>query len=151
MSTVDVLFRGSGISGSIPGIGSVGLSTNQIYLWAGEPFMGFTSANLQGTLGLASIETPVCIIPSVDEGKAERFRQLHRRRLKLRIDPHDFGDSATVGITLFNSVDGELVEEKMLFIAEHCKGFSLTVGAIDLDVEMLQIEQSQWTPPMYFG
>ena len=80
----------------------------------------------------------------LDDQRQQIFSNLHGRTVTLGITPTLFvkdGGIARISMTTSVQVDGNAVDKKIDFVAENCKGVSVTTNALSVTCEMLQMEK----------
>lgn len=106
---------------------------------------GFTSAsNSLGSLGYILLETPEVDIGDPPDDDRQLFANLHGRVVKYDISTNVFavdGGIAQIAMTIPVQQSGRLVEHKIEFEADNCKGVSIVSNALSFSCEMLQMEQ----------
>lgn len=137
---VKVLLFGEAVS--IPST-NLGLGVAFISVWVDNN--GFESAaNSIGSLGYILLETQSVDIGSVDADKQVLFSNLHGRVVKFDITPNTFlksGGIARIVMTISVQQGGQLVDNKIEFQADNCRGVCLVSNALSFSCEMLQMEK----------
>jgi hypothetical protein len=121
----------------------IGLGVAFLNVWIDGS--GFTSAsNSIGSLGYILLETPVVDVGDVGPDRQKLFANLHGQVVKYDIAPNVFfkdGGIARITMTISVQQDGGLVDQKIEFQADSCRGVSIVSNALSFSCEMLQMER----------
>jgi hypothetical protein len=104
----------------------------------------------EGFIGGAVVETPLCDLGEVDPETQAAFDSLHAQHVKVKLEPTIFaldGGSARISISVVRNEGGQIKENTISFLADNCRGGSLTAGEIEFDAELFQLPAEEWSPP----
>jgi hypothetical protein len=121
----------------------IGLGVGLVSVWMDGN--GFSSASNQiGALGYIFLETQEVDIGDLDDERQQIFANLHARTITFDIKPTLFikdGGIARIAMTTSVQSGGNSVDKKIEFVAENCKGISVTTNALNITCELLQMER----------
>jgi hypothetical protein len=121
----------------------IGLGVALVDVWMDGN--GFTSAsNSIGSLGYILLETQRVDVGDLSADDQALFANLHGRVVKYDIAPNVFfkdGGIARIAMTISVQQDGGLVDHKIEFQADNCRGVCLVSNALSFSCEMLQQEK----------
>ncbi len=138
--TINLVFEGGAVDIPKTNLG-VGMAFVDVWIDGN----GFTSAaNSIQSLGYILLATDDVDVGTLDQERQDLFSNLHGRVVKFDIAPNTFltdGGIAQISMTIALQQDGALVERKVEWQADNCRGVCLVTNTLSFSCEMLQMDR----------